>query len=232
MRLARHRQGFRRRERRTARARAPSRSFDSRRRSNRRVSPTPRRAPRRAIRSREMRCVSCRKARQASLRPRRSGLFGARRFARQSQHVRAHILRPSTRELGKLLVVGGEQRARRFLEVWKVAGHRPHDTRKGGAHSAGFLRTRLPLSCFVNEATQRGRDSVRLFLEPLPMARQERNLATDDAELGAPRPVATRGRFSLEHLSETAAQIKVDLPTSVIVEYEGTLYDTVVVMLE
>jgi len=64
------------------------------------------------------------------------------------------------------------------------------------------------------------------------MARQERNLATNDAQLGAPRPVATRGRFSLEHLSETAAQIKVDLPTSVIVEYEGTLYDTVVVMLE
>src|SRR5689334_22875991 len=105
----------------------------------------------------------------------------------------ADIRGPVGDQLVETLGVTCEQRADRFLEMRPVAGHRVHETiggllREADAIGAGVVAPRL-----VDQFADRDRGAALLLRQPVPMPRQQRDLARDDAELWAARS-ARRGR--------------------------------------
>src|SRR4029079_9842238 len=96
------------------------------------------------------------------------------------------------------------------------------------ARAASPLGSRLSLACLVDQTADCGRDAVRLVLEPIPVTREQRDLASDNAELW---PAGTGfggpGARPLEDVVERSAEVEVDLLTADILEYQHAIVTTV-----
>src|SRR4029079_11666387 len=162
-----------------------------------------------------------------------SELLQSFHFRDQPQNVLAHVLRPRVDQALEGFVRLAVERAGRFLEVGQVAAHRPHEAGDAVAKAAGALGSRLSLACFIDQTADCGRDAVRLVLEPIPVAREQRYLASDNAELW---PAGTGfggpGARPLENVIERSAEVEVDLLTADILEYQDTIVITVGILLD
>jgi len=145
---------------------------------------------------------------------------------RHREDVIADVGRPRRDELTDFRAVLRVERTRRLLEVGEIAGHSPHERAGRLACEARALLVGLALSRVVDEPADGSRDPLGLLLEPLPVARKERDLARDHAELGPTRPRLRGGGFgggrgmAHEHLVEGPAEVEVDLPPGVVLEEE------------
>ncbi|MFN7979829.1 MAG: hypothetical protein U0P30_16970 [Vicinamibacterales bacterium] len=124
-----------------------------------------------------------------------------------------------------------EERTEGVLEPWQIAGQRRHDA------VGHFLRTTHAIAAhagaarLVDEPSQRHRRATGLAVEPLPVPRQQRHFARDDAEARTPRAAWGRGfrlgrrgaprlsgRHAAQHLGGAAAVVGVDLLAGGVVE--------------
>src|SRR5438128_2689498 len=102
---------------------------------------------------------------------------------RELDRVNADVLGPRGDERIKTRPIAGEQRARGLLEVRKIARHRRHEAVSDFARTAHAVRAAAGAARLLDQLAQRDRSAAGLTCEPVPMARQQRDLARDDAKL-------------------------------------------------
>jgi hypothetical protein len=150
--------------------------------------------------------------------------FGRLRFLRdqlrligegQTDGVIADVIGPGGDQLAETAAVVCKERPRGFFEARQVAGDGRHESisRFLGGADAVAIAARAPR--FVNQPAQRDRRAPGLEIQPVPMARQERDLFRDDTQARAsPAARLNRGRFG----SARSIAVEVDLRASGVVE--------------
>lgn len=152
-------------------------------------------------------------------------LAGLPRPPEEPPRVGDDVLGPRGDELEEAMEVVGVQRPRRLLEARQISGEGPEELPHRVARRALRGGVALPSARLVDEPAERCGDALRLRLEPLPVARQQRHLAGHDAQL---RPTGLRLRSdAVEHVLDRSREVEVDLASGRVLEDEHTL-DTVV----
>ena len=111
-------------------------------------------------------------------------------FSRDGEHPWARA-----QSIGRNGRGDSEQGARCLLETRPVAGHDGHEPVGGLLRLADTVLAPVRASCHLNELAQCDRCPSGLGIEPIPMPRQQRDFARDDAKFraaGATRSVGDR----------------------------------------
>lgn len=143
-----------------------------------------------------------------------SGLLGT------FEGVVADILGPAADQLFEGLQISLIESSCCLFVVRSVAGHCGQEATESFTYAAGSLFARLGLDRLFDEATESAGDPTRLGFEPLPVAREEGDLAARDTKLGSAGTAHRERRLSLQDFVEGTAQIEVDLATCFEVEDE------------
>ena len=177
-------------------------------------------------------CASSRTFRARSSGTRRVGRGAATSARLASEHSRsrwsADVLGPGGDPLREALVVLREERAGRLLVAGQVPRHRGHEAAGRLASEPRTFLARSALPRLVDEAAQRGRDAVRLLLEPVPVPRQQRHLAAHDSQARPTRARAPGRRRPFDDLLGRAPEVEVDLAPGLVLEDEDGLARAVV----
>ena len=108
----------------------------------------------------------------------------------------AHVGRPRHHGLLEPGPVARIKRPRRLLVARLVPGQRRHETIRRLLRQPPPVRARMAHAGGVHQLAQRDRSAARLRGEPVPMPRQERDLARHHAQLRPSRPARGLGRCS------------------------------------
>src|SRR5687767_11068905 len=103
----------------------------------------------------------------------------------QPDSVVADVFRPPGNEIAETPTVVGEERARRLLEPGQVAGDSREKPVRRLLGSTNAIAVAARTTGRIDELSQRHGGSPWLNVQPIPVARQQRHLASDDAEPGA-----------------------------------------------
>src|SRR5690606_21606015 len=154
-------------------------------------------------------------------------LFTSRRGERwlgQAQQVLAHVRRPAGDQLLEPGAVTPVEGAVGLLEARPVAGQRGHRAARRRRGPPGARPRRLVADGLLDESAQGRRRASRLVGQPVPVPREQRDLAGDDAQLGPAGPARLgSGQVALEDLLEGPAQLEVHLPAGGVVEDQQVL---------
>src|SRR3954469_8675152 len=110
--------------------------------------------------------------------------------------VLANILGPRLGQLVEAVAKTRKQGPRRLLETGPVAGHDGHEPVGGLLRLADAILALVRTPGLLHEFAERDRSSTGLGVEPIPVPRQQRDLARDDPQLrtaGSARWVGDRG---------------------------------------
>src|SRR3954471_9063510 len=127
------------------------------------------------------------------------------RFGGELSCVLANILGPRLDQLVEAVAVTGKQGARCLLETGPVAGHDGHEPVRGLLRLADAILAFVRTPGLLHEFAERDRSPAGLGVEPIPVPRQQRNLARDDAQLRtawSARCVGDRGGLLAVRLSQ------------------------------
>src|SRR3954464_6089140 len=83
------------------------------------------------------------------------------------EHVRPDVFRPRGHQAVQSRILTRVEGACDFLEVRKVARHRPQETPDRVADMTSALEARFSVPCLVDKLPDRGRCAARLALEPI-----------------------------------------------------------------
>src|SRR5688500_2746353 len=135
----------------------------------------------------------------------------------QPDSVVADVFRPPGNEIAETPTVVGEERARRLLESGQVAGDSREKPVRRLLGSSNAIAVAARTTGRIDELSQRHGGSPWLNIQPIPVARQQRHLASDDAETGA--STAARLGLMLQGLrGPQRTEVEVQLSAGVIVE--------------
>src|SRR4051812_19001356 len=155
------------------------------------------------------------------------------RVGGELSYVLANILGPQLGQLAEAFAVTRKQGSRCLLETGPVAGHDGHEPVGSLLRLADAILALVRTPGLLHEFAERDRSSTGLGVEPIPVPRQQRDLARDDPQLrtaGSARwvgdrggPFAVRLRQPQQHLFGGSAEIHLDRLAGGVVEDQHLL---------
>jgi len=126
--------------------------------------------------------------------------------------VIAKVCWPAFDALIEALRIPSEQGPRRFLKSGRIAGHDRHKAASRLLAPAHAILAGIGAARLLDELPEHDGGSFRLAAQPLPVARQQRDLPGDDPELRASRTTTSRFRLRAAGLERNAAEVHFDQP--------------------